>query len=172
MGRFATSSLTILGALIMQMVFGPPFTILGVTPNFLLVAVIIIAFVRGSKEGTIAGFVAGLLFDLIGTAVVGPMALTLTIAGFVAGFLKEQIFASSWILPVTILGIASLVSEGVYLVIVSALGFPMSFFTALGTKALPGALYAMFIAVLSFPLLTKFLRKGMNAEVNTLKRVS
>jgi len=172
MGRFATSSLTILGALLIQMIFGPSLTILGVTPNFLMVAVIIIAFVRGSKEGTIAGFVAGLLFDLIGIAVVGPMALTLTITGFTAGILKEQIFASSWILPVTILGVASLVSEGVYLVVLLAVGSSTDFFVALGTKALPGALYAMLIAVLSFPPVTKFLRKGMNAEVNTLKRVS
>jgi len=171
MGRFATSSLVILGAWLIQVVFGPPLTILGVTPNFLMVAVIIIAFVRGSKEGTIAGFVAGLLFDLIGATVVGPMALALTITGFVAGILREQIFASSWLLPVTILGIASLVSEGMYLIVVLALGSPMNFFAALFTKALPGALYAMLIAVLSFPWLTKYLRKSVDAEASTLRRV-
>ena len=145
--------------------------ILGVVPNFLMVAVIIIAFMRGSKEGTIVGFIAGLLFDLIGVSVVGPMALALTLTGFVAGILKEQIFAGGWLLPVTILGFASLVAESIYLVLISALGLPMPFFEALFSRALPGALYAMLIALLTFPTVTKFLRKGESSEVATLRRV-
>ncbi|MCL2526264.1 MAG: rod shape-determining protein MreD [Coriobacteriia bacterium] len=169
MGRFTTTTISLLAALLLQVVFGPPLTILGVTPNFLMVAVIIIAFVRGSKEGTIVGFIAGLLFDLVGTTVVGPMALALTLTGFVAGILKEQIFATGWVLPVSVLGIASLASEGIYLVMITALGVPMSFFAALATRALPGALYAMLIAVVCFPIMTKFLGKGTDVEINTMK---
>ena len=71
MGRISTTTLTLLGALLLQIVFGSSLSILGVTPNFLMVAVIVIAFVRGSKEGTIVGFIAGLLFDFIGTTVIG-----------------------------------------------------------------------------------------------------
>jgi len=146
-------------------------SILGVTPNFLMVAVIVIAFVRGSKEGTIVGFIAGLLFDFIGTTVIGPMALALTLTGFVAGILKEQIFAGGWLLPVSVLGVASLVSESVYLIVITALGLPMDFFAALFTRALPGALYAMLIAVASFPTLTKFLKSGADPEDNILRRM-
>ncbi|MCL2437991.1 MAG: rod shape-determining protein MreD [Coriobacteriia bacterium] len=172
MGRFTTTALTLLGALLLQAIFAPSLTIFGVTPNFLMVAVIVIAFIRGSKEGTIVGFIAGLLFDLIGTMIVGPMALALTITGFVAGILKEQIFAHSWLLPITVLGVASLVAETIYLIMITALGFPMSFFGALATRALPGVLYAMLIALISFPMLTKFLRKGSSAEANTFKRIT
>ena len=171
MGRITTTSLTLLGALLLQIVFGSSLSILGVTPNFLMVAVIVIAFVRGSKEGTIVGFIAGLLFDFIGTTVIGPMALTLTVTGFVAGILKEQIFAGGWLLPVSVLGVASLVSESVYLIVITALGLPMDFFAALFTRAVPGALYAMLIAVISFPTLTKFLNMGVRAEDNILKRM-
>jgi len=152
--------------------FAPALTILNVTPNFLMVAVIVIAFVRGSKEGTLVGFIAGLLFDLIGAAVVGPMALALTLTGFVAGILKEQIFAHSWVLPVTVLGAASLIAETIYLLMITTLGAPMNFFVALVTRALPGALYAMLIAVACLPLLTKFLRLGASAEKNTFKRMT
>jgi rod shape-determining protein MreD len=137
-----------------------------------MVVVIILGFVRGSRAGTVAGFVAGLLFDFIGTMVIGPMALTLTLAGFVAGILKEHIFAGGWLLPVTVLGIGSLVAEGVYLLIITALGMPLNFFSALFTRAVPGALYSMLIATALFPLLTKFLKLGENTEVSTFKRVS
>jgi len=172
MGRLTTTTLTLLGALLLQIIFAPSLTILGVTPNFLMVAVIILAFIRGSKEGTIIGFVAGLLFDLIGTAAIGPMALALTLTGFVAGILKEQIFAHSWVLPVTVLGIASLVAETIYLIMITALGLPMDFFIALVSRALPGALYAMLIAIVSLPALTKFLRLGASADTNTFKRMT
>ena len=171
MGRITTTSLTLLGALLLQVVFGSSLSILGVTPNFLMVAVIVIAFVRGSKEGTIVGFIAGLLFDFIGTTVIGPMALALTLTGFVAGILKEQVFAGGWLLPVSVLGVASLVSESVYLMVITALGLPMDFFAALFTRALPGALYAMLIAVASFPTLTKFLKSGVEPEDNILRRM-
>ena len=153
----------------MQIVFGSSLSIGGVTPNFLMVAVVVIAFVRGSKEGTIVGFIAGLLFDFIGATVVGPMALALTITGFVAGILQEQIFAGGWLMPVSVLGIASLVSETVYLILIVALGLPMDFFAALFTRAVPGALYAMLIALVSFPLLTKFLKMGLNPDDSTLR---
>jgi rod shape-determining protein MreD len=171
MGRFTTTFLSVLAALFLQVVFAPPLSILGVTPNFLMVAVIIIAFVRGSKEGTIVGFIAGLLFDFIGATVVGPMAFALTLTGFVAGTLREQIFAHSWLLPATVLGVASLVAESIYLILITALGLPMDFFAALATRAFPGALYAVIIAIVAFPALTKFLRHGADAESNTLKRI-
>lgn len=172
MGRLTATIITLLVALLLQVIFAPPLTIGGVTPNFLMVAVIIIAFMRGSKEGTIVGFIAGLLFDLVGTTIVGPMALTLTITGFLAGIMKEEMVSVSWVLPLSVLGLASFVSETIYLLIVSAMGMPMSFFAALATRALPAALYAMLIAVILFPWTSKLLRAGMEDSPNTLNRMS
>jgi len=171
--KLTTSLMTLFAAFVMQVMFAPPLSIMGVTPNFLMVAVVVIAFMRGSRDGTILGFFAGLLFDLIGTTVVGPMALALTITGFIAGLMKEQIFASSWVLPVTVLGVASLIAETIYLVMLTALGMPMSFFSAFFTRALPGALYCMLIAIIVFPALTRFLNLGSSsAEASTFKRVT
>jgi len=137
-----------------------------------MVAVIIIAFVRGSTEGTIVGFIAGLAFDLIGATIVGPMALTLTLTGFVAGIIKEQVFAGGWLLPVTVVGVASLISEAIYLVLVTALGLPVAFFPALFTRVIPAALYAAFIALILLPPVTKFLRLPLKVDPNTVKRVT
>jgi len=70
---------------------------------------------------------------------------------------------------VTIVGVASLVAESIYLLVVVALGVPMEFFAALITRAMPGALYAIVIALICFSFVTKYLRKGMAIEPNTLK---
>ena len=170
--RIATATSVLVGALLMQIIFAPSLAILGVIPNFLLVAVVVMAFVSGSSEGTIIGFVAGLAYDLIGTAMVGPMALTLTLAGFAAGMLREYIFAGGWLLPVTVLGVASLLTESLYLIVLLLLGDRLVFGTAFLTRVLPGALYAMLIGVLVFPLLTRFIRKGLTSDVNTFKRIA
>ncbi|MCL2679872.1 MAG: hypothetical protein FWF11_00110, partial [Coriobacteriia bacterium] len=70
------------------------------------------------------------------------------------------------------LGIASLIAETVYLILLVALGLPIEFFPAFFTKVIPAALYAVCIAVLVFPLVTKFLRRAMKTEPNTVKRIA
>lgn len=170
--RITTALAVLLGALLIQTTFAPSLAILGTVPNFLLVGVVVMAFVYGSAQGTMIGFVAGLAYDLIGTATVGPMALTLTLTGFAAGMLQEQIFAAGWLLPVSVLGVTSLLTETLYLSILLLLGERLSFGTALLTRALPGALYAMFIGVLLFPFLSRLVRKAQKTDVNTFKRIA
>jgi rod shape-determining protein MreD len=172
MGRFVSSALVLLGAFLLQITFAPAFAIGGVVPNVMFVAVVVIAFVRGSREGMIVGFSAGLLFDLVTTAAFGPMILTLTLVGFLAGTLQEFIFSSGWVLPLTVLGITSLIAEIFYLTALIFMGENLPFFVSLYSRVLPGVLYALFIGVLLFPLLSPFLRKTMSVEVSTLKRIS
>jgi len=170
MGRLSTTVCTILAALLLQIMFGSAFAVAGVTPNIVMVAVILIAFVRGSTEGTIVGFIAGLALDFLGAVIVGPMALTLTITGFVAGIIREQVFAGGWLLPMTVLGFASLASETVYLLLLIALGTPIGFFSSFFGTVLPSTLYAVVIAVIVFKPVTKFLRGAMTSDPDTVKR--
>jgi rod shape-determining protein MreD len=59
--------------------------ILGAEPDLLLVTVVSIGLVAGSIAGAGAGFVAGLLVDVMTLGVLGTTALVLTPAGYVAG---------------------------------------------------------------------------------------
>ena len=83
-------------------------------PNFLLLVVVTLALVEGPGAGAVAGFAAGLIFDLLGVGPVGPMVLVLTVTGYLAGLLHENMFAEGWLLPLTVLAIASLGAEIAY----------------------------------------------------------
>ena len=62
----------------------------GITPDLLTILVVWIALREGQFTGIIAGFLCGLLFDLVSYDVVGTNALAKTFAGFAAGFFYKE----------------------------------------------------------------------------------
>jgi rod shape-determining protein MreD len=60
-------------------------TVLGGTPNFLLVTLCAIALLRGSIFGAVGGFFAGLVVDTATLETMGVTALLLTVAGYWIG---------------------------------------------------------------------------------------
>jgi rod shape-determining protein MreD len=72
-------------AVILQVSILAPVTILGGTPDILLVSLVCLALLRGSIAGAVAGFVGGLLVDVATLGTLGVTALLLTVAGYWAG---------------------------------------------------------------------------------------
>lgn len=161
---------SIIVALLLQAGLAPYLTIGGVTPNFLLLVVITVALASGPTSGASAGFAAGLLFDLLGTGPVGPMALVLTVAGFIAGMLHEQMFAEGWLLPLTVLFFTSFAAELAYGLMLMLLGTDIAFGRALLTKMIPGAVYNTALALLVYPWLARFLRR--DSPMKTFRRLA
>jgi rod shape-determining protein MreD len=60
-------------------------SILGGTPDLLLVTLVSVALLRGSIAGAAAGFLAGLLVDTATLQILGMTSLLLTLAGFWIG---------------------------------------------------------------------------------------
>ncbi|MBU3700087.1 MAG: rod shape-determining protein MreD [Candidatus Kapabacteria bacterium] len=81
-----------------------------VTPDLLLIFTVWIALVEGQFTGMIAGFLCGVLFDVVSTDVIGTNALAKTIAGFIAGyftrpaFLKETLGSARFLMIVALSG--------------------------------------------------------------------
>ncbi len=153
------AAVTLLIATILQATLAPYLEIGGATPNFLTLVVITLALSEGPIPGATAGFAAGLMFDLLGTGAVGPMALVLTIVGYIAGLLHEQMFAEGWLLPLSVLALATLVGEIAYGVLLGILGEGGPFWSAFITKMLPRTLYNSVLALLVYPWLARFLRR-------------
>lgn len=158
MNRAWTTALVILGAILLQVGVAPYIAIGGVVPNFLLLATISLALVEGPTYGAISGFACGLAFDLLSTAPVGPMTLVLSATGFIAGLLEANVFAEGWLLPLTVLAIASLATELAYGIVLDVLGQGGPFFPSLIRIVLPGAIYDTALALLIYPWLARFLR--------------
>jgi rod shape-determining protein MreD len=170
MRRALPAALAILAATLLQVGLAPYIAIAGVVPNFLLLVVVTLALVEGPVAGASAGFAAGLIFDLLGTGPVGPMALVLTVTGFMAGQLHENMFAEGWLLPLTVLSIASLSSALAYGLMLDMLGAGGPFWQALFTKMLPEAIYDTALALLVYPWLARFLRQ--DRPMTTFRRLA
>ncbi len=76
--------------LFLQVVFVPLISIETVVPDLILILVVFNSVKQGQIPGTIFGFGAGLIFDLVTGNLLGSAALAKTIAGFVAGYFSTN----------------------------------------------------------------------------------
>lgn len=158
MKRWWTTAGALAGALVLQVMLAPHLAIGGVIPNFLLLVVVTLSFVEGPSAGAVAGFIAGMLLDLLSTGPVGAWALVLSIAGYTAGMLSENLFAEGWLAPVTVAVLAALLADLSYLVALTILGVGPAFWESLVRAVLPRALYNAVLVMLAYPWLARFLR--------------
>jgi rod shape-determining protein MreD len=158
MRRAVPAIAALLVATLLQVGLAPYMSIGGVTPNFLLLVVVTLALTSGPTQGAVVGFAAGLLFDMVSTGPLGPMALVLAATGYFAGLLHEQMFAEGWLLPITVLAIAALSAEVAYGLLLTLLGEGGPFWESFFTKMLPAAVYNTVLALLIYPWLARFLR--------------
>ena len=162
--------LMMIGAVLLQAGLAPYLSILGVTPNLILLVVVSIALGTGAEEGALAGFLGGLAFDLLGTGPVGVMTLVLTLTGFLAGLLHNELFTEGWRLPLTVLALAALLSETAYAALLLLFGSEFGFWSAFITKMLPGAIFDSVLALLVFPWSNRFLQPSRS--ITTFKRLT
>jgi rod shape-determining protein MreD len=162
-------AISVVVAALLQVALAPHLAIGGAVPNFMLLVVIAAALVEGPRYGAVTGFSAGLLFDLLGTGPIGPMALVLCLVGFAAGSLEENMFAEGWRLPVTVVFLASLVTEIAYWIVLAVTGNAQAFGTTFLNVMLPSALYNGVLALLIFPWLARFLRRDQ--RMTTFQRI-
>ena len=169
MRSFLPTTAAIIVAALIQAGVAPYLAIGHVVPNFLLLVVVTLALVEGPGAGASAGFAAGLMFDLLGSGPVGPMVAVLAITGYLAGLMHEVMFAEGWLLPLTVLAIASLGSEMAYGLILDVLGQGGPFWLTFFSKMLPGAAYDTALALLVYPWLARFLRQ--DRTMTTFRRL-
>jgi rod shape-determining protein MreD len=158
--RFWPTAAALLGAMILQAGVAPHLAVFGVVPNLLLLVVVTLGLVEGPVAGSVAGFIAGLLLDMLGTAVIGPWALVLCVVGYVAGTLSANMFAEGWLLPVTVVFVASLIAELSYGLLLAVLGVGGPFVLVFTRIVGPAATYNTALAILAYPWLARVLRQS------------
>jgi rod shape-determining protein MreD len=63
---------------------------LNITPDLVIIMVAYIGIKEGKITGTVAGFIAGILIDLLSGSFLGLQALSYCIAGFAAGYFQKD----------------------------------------------------------------------------------
>lgn len=169
MSRAWVAGIALFVAAVLQVSIAPHLAVLGVAPNFILLVVVTLALVEGPVAGCAAGFAGGLVFDLLGAGPLGPAALVLCVVGYLAGTLHAAMFAEGWLLPVTVVLVASLVAELGYGVLLAVLGQASGFGVAFVHVMAPSAVYNTALAFLFYPWLARlFSRDRSMTELRRL----
>ena len=147
-------------ALVIQLTLINSVTILGIKPDLILIVVVVFSLLKGAKEGTISGFVSGLLQDIFSTGLLGINALAKTVIGFTCGILKEKIFYEHilFLIPV-ITFIASFMQSILIFLLLRAFGIEYGLVWSLKQVALPEALYSSLLSPFIFLAINKLFQK-------------
>ncbi len=137
--------LLVLFCLILQSTLLATFSPGGLIPDLILIFVVSTALIRGSTDGVLWGFFAGLGLDLISSGFLGFHSLLKMVLGFFIGLLEEKIFKDNLLLPAIVLFAATVIHELLFLTVaasyrqlevrllpvLSTIIFPLSLYNAL-----------------------------------------
>ena len=124
---------------ILQSTIVSHFRIWGVFVDLPLLVVVSWSLLRGSREGLVWGFIAGLTVDLFSVAPFGAATLGMMAAGFLSGLGKSAVFGSQIILPLITVLLVTIVYDILFLLVVWISGYPVSWLDGLLHLILPSA---------------------------------
>ncbi len=140
--------------------------------NFAIVFSGIYALSRGGKPAVVAGFVAGLVYDLLTTGPIGLCAAICTISSYFLGIEERNRFADGFVSVTSSFGIAALASLVVYHLSMFLVGFGTGVVELVFLRTLPS--FAMtFVCYLPFAYFQVASSSGAhNAGRRSSKRAS
>ena len=135
----------------------------GISPNLLLITTTSVGFMRGEKQGILAGFVSGLFVDIFFGDVIGLYAMIYMYIGYLNGKFSRIFYPEDLKLPLALITLSDL-SYGMVCYIVlfllrGRLNFPYFFFHII----LPETVYTIVVSIILYPILLS-LYKRLNIE--------
>lgn len=135
----------------------------GISPNLLLIITTSIGFMRGEKQGLLAGFVSGLFVDIFFGDVIGLYAMIYMYIGYLNGKFSRIFYPEDMKLPLALITLSDL-SYGMICYIVlfllrGRLNFPYFFFHII----LPETVYTIVMSIVFYPILLT-LYKRLNID--------
>ncbi len=127
----------------------------GVSPDFLLVAISLAAFILGPIPGQIIGFIIGLVIDLISGGLLGISAFTFSIIGYGVGAVGQKVYGNNILITITILFVATLVKASILSMLAAIFLKPGYFGYFSQGKIFLEAVLNSLIAPILFILITK-----------------
>lgn len=152
--RFA---LILMAGFICQAAIVPAIAVGGAKPDIVLIIVAGFGFLGGAAPGAAGGFVGGLLLDLLTLRGIGLQLIVMTLIGGFSGRIEQTILGNSFITPMIVIGVISLFSQSLYMILTFVFGEPIEFFPVVRDIVLPSALYTAIIGAVIFPSLSRML---------------
>lgn len=137
----------------------------GVFADLPLLVVVSWSLLRGSREGLIWGFVAGVALDLFSGAPFGAATFGLMIVGLLSGLGKSTVFRSQIVLPLVTVLLATIVYDIIFLIVVWISGYTVAWMDSLVHLVLPSAVLNAVLTPVVFVIMrwlsTRFGREEM-----------
>lgn len=159
------SLLLLLSVALIQSTVMPHLTFWGVKPDLMLLVVVCWSLLRGAREGIVWGFIGGFCLDLFSGTPFGLSALALLIVSFFSGLGQTTVFRTQVILPLVTVWGASLVYDFIFLLALSALGYPVVWLDSLIRLVLPASLLNVVLTPLVYPTMRWLHRKTSQGEM-------
>lgn len=125
----------------------------GVAPNLMLCIIVSYAILRGDTEGSVAGFVGGLLMDITLGQAMGLFAMLGLLVGYFCGKPFRDFYRESYLLPMVPAGVMA-VFFGMVLYFFNILTIArVNMFYYIGSVVFPVAIYTMIVSIFVYRLL-------------------
>ena len=125
------------GCLLLQVMLSPNVGMGNGRICFALIFAGVYALSIGGKSAVLAGFVAGLVFDLLSTGPIGLMAGLLTVMSFALGLEERNRFTDGFVSSLSTFGVASLAVVSMYHLTMTMLGTESGVVDLLFLRILP-----------------------------------
>ena len=133
---------------LLQSSFFPQFQIMQTRPDLILLFVISIGLLKGSREGAVTGAGAGIIAGIISWNVWGLYFLVYSLAGFFAGFIPEKVEPDIFIVPL----LSGLVGSVGMALIFSVLGPSLDLFYPTGDDLIRTLIFTGWNGFFSIPV--------------------
>jgi rod shape-determining protein MreD len=154
MRRALSWTVVVLTALVLQSTLFSQVTLAGVKPELVYLVTIVLAFLEGPASGAVAGFAGGMAQDFLLNQPKGITALTLTLVGYAVGMIRQYIVTPSPLLPVVLVGGATVVGVLFYGAVAFLLGVDVGSGYLVKVALLAGVYNAVLTPIL-YPVLRR-----------------
>lgn len=155
-GRRAAIVVSVVCA-VLYLVVGGRFLVFGSMPAYLFVLTATVAFIEGEGPGCVAGFLAGMVADLLGAGPVGLSALLMCVAGYLLGFRRRDYLAEGWGRPLLYFILADVAYTVVYLLIALFMGSVEMSAGSIAAAVVAGVVSDALVAAIAFIIVSGYL---------------
>ena len=155
MRRVISWTAVVVTALVLQSTVFSAINLGGAKPELVYLVTIVLAFLEGPSSGALAGFAGGMAQDFLLNQPKGITALTLTLVGYAVGALRLFITTPSPLLPVVLVGAATIAGELFWGLVSFLLGQLTVSATELVRTALLSGLYNAVLTPILFPVVRR-----------------
>ncbi len=151
--RILTTAIIIIVNFILQSTIMQSIQIRGILPNTAVILIVSYALLRGSVEGSVVGFFAGLLQDIFFGTAFGYFALLGMATGCFAGRSNHNFYRENYIMPIMLCSIAVFLYETtIYLTSFLFRGY-LNIFYFFGRTILPETVYTAIFTIVLYRIL-------------------